>query len=145
MAGTRTRIFFALSTRFRNALHLFWGCQRANLVGPHQTRVMGFISHLDLNHENPWIAGFLERLSSFCRLILFDKRGTGLSDRVSAIPTLEERMSDMRSVMDALGSERAAIFGYSEGGPTSVLFSHVPGADIGDDPPRGNGSAGLGV
>jgi hypothetical protein len=51
--------------------------------------VMGFISHLDLDHENPWIVWFLERLSSFCRLILFDKRGTGLSDRVSAMPTLE--------------------------------------------------------
>jgi pimeloyl-ACP methyl ester carboxylesterase len=85
--------------------------------------VMGFISHLDLGHENPWIARFFERLSSFCRLILFDKRGTGLSDRVSAIPTLEERMSDVRAVMDAVGSERAAIFGYSEGGPMSVLFS----------------------
>jgi class 3 adenylate cyclase len=85
--------------------------------------VMGFISHLDLGHENPWIVRFLERLSSFCRLILFDKRGTGLSDRVSAIPTLEERMDDVRAVMDAVGSERAALFGYSEGGPMSILFS----------------------
>lgn len=85
--------------------------------------VMGFVSHLDLGHESPWIARFFERLSSFCRLILFDKRGTGLSDRASAIPTLEERMSDVRAVMDAVGSERAAIFGYSEGGPMSVLFS----------------------
>src|SRR3954447_16914494 len=79
--------------------------------------VMGFISHLDLGHENPWIVRFLERLSSFCRLIIFDKRGTGLSDRATAIPTLEERMDDVRAVMDAAGSERAAILGYSEGGP----------------------------
>jgi class 3 adenylate cyclase/pimeloyl-ACP methyl ester carboxylesterase len=85
--------------------------------------VIGFISHLDLHHENPWIERFLERLSSFCRLILFDKRGTGLSDRLSAIPTLEERMSDVRAVMDAVGSERAALFGYSEGGPMSILFA----------------------
>jgi class 3 adenylate cyclase/pimeloyl-ACP methyl ester carboxylesterase len=85
--------------------------------------LMGFISHLDLVHENPWILRFLERLSSFCRLILFDKRGTGLSDRVSAMPTLEERMNDVRAVMDAVGSERAALFGYSEGGPMSILLS----------------------
>jgi class 3 adenylate cyclase len=85
--------------------------------------VVGFLSHLDLGHENARIVRFLERLSSFCRLIVFDKRGTGLSDRVSAMPTLEERMDDVRAVMDAVGSERAAIFGYSEGGPMSVLFS----------------------
>ena len=85
--------------------------------------VVGFLSHLDLAHENPRIVRFLERLSSFCRLIVFDKRGTGLSDRVSAMPTLEERMDDVRAVMDAVGCERAAIFGYSEGGPMSILFS----------------------
>jgi len=85
--------------------------------------VVGFISHLDLAYENPPIVRFLERLSSFCRLIVFDKRRTGLSDRVSAMPTLEQRMDDVRAVMDALGSERAAIFGYSEGGPMSILFS----------------------
>jgi pimeloyl-ACP methyl ester carboxylesterase len=85
--------------------------------------VVGWISHLDLGHENPRIVRFLERLSSFCRLIVFDKRGTGLSDRVSTMPTLEQRMDDVRAVMDAVGSERAAIFGYSEGGPMSILFS----------------------
>src|SRR5262245_46707324 len=85
--------------------------------------LMGFISHLDLVHENPWILRFLERLSSFSRLIRFDKRGTGLSDRVSAMPTLEERMDDVRAVMDAVGSSRAALFGYSEGGPMSILFA----------------------
>ena len=69
------------------------------------------------------MARFLERLSSFSRLILFDKRGNGLSDPVTEVPTLEERIDDVRAVMDAAGSERAALFGISEGGPMSVLFA----------------------
>jgi pimeloyl-ACP methyl ester carboxylesterase len=85
--------------------------------------VPGFISHVDHVWDEPRWAGFLERLASFSRLICFDKRGTGLSDRVSAIPTLEERMDDVRAVMDAVASERAALFGISEGGPMSLLFA----------------------
>lgn len=85
--------------------------------------VPGFISHLEQAWEDPAYSRFLERLASFSRLILFDKRGTGLSDRISGVPTLEERMDDVRAVMDAAGSERAALFGISEGGPMSVLFS----------------------
>lgn len=87
--------------------------------------VPGFVSHVELAWEAPHLARFMERLSSFARLILFDKRGTGLSDRVpvSELPTLEERMDDVRAVMDAAGSERAAVFGVSEGGPMSVLFA----------------------
>jgi class 3 adenylate cyclase len=85
--------------------------------------VPGFISHLDLNLELPFSARFFARLASFCRLIRFDKRGTGLSDRLSAIPTLEERMDDVRAVMDAAGSMRAALFGLSEGGPMSIVFA----------------------
>jgi pimeloyl-ACP methyl ester carboxylesterase len=85
--------------------------------------IPGFISHLDVHLEEPRIARFFERLSSFCRLIRFDKRGTGLSDRVGAIPTLEERMDDVRAVMETVGSERAALLGYSEGGPMSILFA----------------------
>ena len=85
--------------------------------------VPGFISHVDHVWEEPRWAGFLERLASFARLICFDKRGTGVSDRISAIPTLEERMDDVREVMDAVGSERAALFGISEGGPMSLLFA----------------------
>ncbi len=87
--------------------------------------VPGFVSHVELAWEWPDLARFLERLTSFSRLILFDKRGTGLSDRVpvSEIPTLEERMDDVRAVMDAAGSERAAVFGVSEGGPMCVLFA----------------------
>jgi len=85
--------------------------------------VPGFISHLEQTWEDPAYSRFLQRLASFSRLILFDKRGTGLSDRVSGIPTLEQRMDDVRAVMDATGSERAALWGISEGGPMSILFS----------------------
>ncbi len=87
--------------------------------------VPGWISHLEVGWEEPSFARFLRRLASFSRLILFDKRGTGLSDRVSVmeLPTLEQRMDDVRAVMDAAGSERAALFGVSEGGPMSVLFA----------------------
>jgi class 3 adenylate cyclase len=84
--------------------------------------VPGFVSHLEHHWEEPAMARFTERLASFSRLIRFDKRGTGLSDRV-AIPTLEQRMDDVRLVMDAVGSERAALFGISEGGPMSLLFA----------------------
>jgi pimeloyl-ACP methyl ester carboxylesterase len=87
--------------------------------------VSGWVSHVELAWEEPSLARFLERLASFSRLILFDKRGTGLSDRVpdAALPTLEQRMDDLRAVMDAVGSERAALFGFSEGGNMSMLFA----------------------
>jgi pimeloyl-ACP methyl ester carboxylesterase len=87
--------------------------------------VPGFVSHVEYAWEDPDFARFLERLASFSRLILFDKRGTGLSDRVpvNKLPTLEDRMDDVRAVMDAAGSERAALFGISEGGPMSTLFT----------------------
>src|SRR4028118_1272497 len=85
--------------------------------------VPGFISNLDHYWDEPSLARFLTRLSSFSRLILFDKRGTGLSDRVGSLPTLEDRMDDVRAVMDAVGSERAALFGISEGGAMSMLFA----------------------
>jgi class 3 adenylate cyclase len=85
--------------------------------------VPGFISHLDLDWDEPRSAHFLNRLASFSRLIRFDKRGTGLSDRPGGLPDLETRMDDVRAVLDAVGSERAVLFGYSEGGPLSVLFT----------------------
>ena len=87
--------------------------------------VPGWISNVEESWEVPEYAHFLQRLSSFSRLILFDKRGTGLSDRVSneLLPTLEQRMDDVRAVLDATGSERAAVFGASEGGNLSVLFA----------------------
>jgi pimeloyl-ACP methyl ester carboxylesterase len=85
--------------------------------------VPGFVSHVELTWEVPGMAAFNRRLASFCRLIRFDKRGTGMSDRISGVPTLETRMDDVRAVMDAAGSERAALIGVSEGGPMSVLFA----------------------
>lgn len=85
--------------------------------------VPGFISNLDHAWDEPILATFLGRLASFSRLILFDKRGTGLSDRIGDLPTLEERMDDVRAVMDAVGSERAALFGISEGGAMAMLFA----------------------
>ncbi|HUE87115.1 MAG TPA: adenylate/guanylate cyclase domain-containing protein [Vicinamibacterales bacterium] len=87
--------------------------------------VMGWLSNLDEFWTEPSFARFLRRLASFSRLIMFDKRGTGLSDRVSdaALPTLEQRMDDVRAVMDAAGSQRAALLGVSEGGPMCALFA----------------------
>ncbi|HZN09251.1 MAG TPA: alpha/beta fold hydrolase [Pyrinomonadaceae bacterium] len=87
--------------------------------------VMGWVSHLEYFWREPNFARFLRRLASFSRLILFDKRGTGLSDRVpiNQLPTLEQRMDDVRAVMDAVGSERAALCGVSEGGPMCSLFA----------------------
>lgn len=87
--------------------------------------VPGWISNVELGWEDPAIARFYDRLASFSRLILFDKRGTGLSDRVSDEhpPMLEERTDDIRAVLDAVDSRRAAIFGVSEGGNMSVVFA----------------------
>src|SRR5215471_15843526 len=85
--------------------------------------VPGFVSNLDLWWEEPGSAHFFSRLAAFSRLILFDKRGTGLSDRTAGNANLEDRMDDVRAVMDAVQSERAALFGISEGGPMSLLFA----------------------
>jgi pimeloyl-ACP methyl ester carboxylesterase/class 3 adenylate cyclase len=80
------------------------------------------LSNLDVAWDGS-AAAFFERMASFCRLILFDKRGTGLSDRVSGIPDLQTRMDDVRAVMDEVGSRRAAVMGFSEGGPMSIVFA----------------------
>jgi len=87
--------------------------------------VMGWVSHMEYFWREPRFAKFLMRLASFSRLILFDKRGTGLSDRVPIheLPTLEQRMDDVRAVMEAVGSEKAALVGVSEGGPMCSLFA----------------------
>ena len=87
--------------------------------------VPGWVSHLESGWEEPLLARFRRRLASFSRLIMFDKRGTGMSDRVpeANLPTLEERMDDVRAVMDAAGSKRAALFGQSEGASMSILFA----------------------
>jgi len=84
---------------------------------------MGWVSNVEYSWEEPSLSNFLTRLSSFSRLIIFDKRGTGLSDRVSELPTLEQRMDDVRAVLDAAGSKTAALFGVSEGGPMCALFA----------------------
>ena len=85
--------------------------------------IMGWVSHLDYFWAEPSFARFLHRLATFSRLILIDKRGTGLSDRVTELPTLEQRMDDVRAVMDQVGSNYAALLGISEGGPMCALFA----------------------
>jgi pimeloyl-ACP methyl ester carboxylesterase len=85
--------------------------------------IPGWVSNIEIFWEEPAFARFLKRLASFARVILLDKRGTGLSDRVSDMPDLETRMDDVRAVLDAVGSERAALFGYSEGGVMCALFA----------------------
>lgn len=85
--------------------------------------IPGFVSNVELTWENTHMAAMFRRLASMGRVLLFDKRGTGLSDRVAGIATLEERMDDARAVMDAAGSERAALVGISEGGPMTLLFA----------------------
>src|SRR5438067_4658967 len=85
--------------------------------------VPGWVTHLEYGWEEPSLARFYRRLASFSRLILFDKRGTGLSDQTTDLPTLEQRMDDVRAVMEAVGSERAVVFGMSEGGNMALLFA----------------------
>ena len=85
--------------------------------------VQGSLTHLEANWELPQFRRYCEGLAEFTRLILFDKRGMGMSDRVPGTATLEERMDDIRAIMDAIGSERAAVMGESEGGPLSMLFA----------------------
>jgi pimeloyl-ACP methyl ester carboxylesterase len=93
--------------------------------------VPGWVSNLDYSWASPRLVHVIERLSSFSRLILFDKRGTGLSDRNVGFPTLDERMEDVHAVLDAVGSKRAVLFGTSEGGNMSMLFAATyPGRTV---------------
>src|SRR5262245_52546565 len=85
--------------------------------------IPGFTSHAELAWEMPFTAWRLRRIASFARLIWIDKRGTGLSDRTAEAPSLDDGMDDVQAVMDAVGSERAALWGLSEGGPMSMLFA----------------------
>ena len=85
--------------------------------------VPGFISHIELAWEEPYLARFLRRLAAFTRVIFFDKRGTGLSDPVARPPGLTERMDDIRAVMDAAGSQTAALFGVSDGGCLCIAYA----------------------
>jgi pimeloyl-ACP methyl ester carboxylesterase/class 3 adenylate cyclase len=118
-AGVQPRTEYAKSGDIHVAYQLL-GEGPVNLVF-----VPGFVSHVEHFWEDPSLARFLRRLASFSRLVFFDKRGTGLSDRVSeaAVPTLEERMDDVRAVMDAVGFERAAIFAPSDAGSMAILFA----------------------
>src|SRR5436305_5008364 len=91
--------------------------------GPDLVYVPGSLSHVELGWETPATSFVYRRLSQFSRMIIFDKRGTGLSDRSVELPTLEERMDDVRAVMDAAHCEKAALVGMSEGGPMALLFA----------------------
>src|SRR4051794_34261638 len=84
--------------------------------------VPGFVSNLELTWDWPPLAAFYRAFASFARVVLFDKRGTGLSDRVRLMPTTEERMDDLRAVMDASGCQQAAVVGVSEGAPLAIAF-----------------------
>jgi pimeloyl-ACP methyl ester carboxylesterase len=85
--------------------------------------VPGLCSHIEFAHECPGYTAFLRRFAKFARIVTFDKRGQGLSDRISGYPTYEERMDDVRAIMDEIGSRRAVLFGFSEGCPMSILFT----------------------
>jgi pimeloyl-ACP methyl ester carboxylesterase len=87
--------------------------------------VPGWFSHVDMLWGDPGWASFVGQFASFARVILYDKRGTGLSDPVDGVPTLESRVDDLRAVLDAAASERAALFGFSEGGPISVCVKRA--------------------
>jgi pimeloyl-ACP methyl ester carboxylesterase len=91
--------------------------------GPDVVLVLGWASNVEYLWNEPVGAPFLRRLGSFSRLIMLDRRGTGLSDRVSELPSIEKRMDDVRAVMDSVGSERAVLFGVSEGGPMCITFA----------------------
>ncbi|WP_026202595.1 adenylate/guanylate cyclase domain-containing protein [Bradyrhizobium sp. WSM2793] len=112
-----------VETRYVTSGEVFVAYQISGQDGPDLLMTPGFVSHLELSWENPQAARFLNDLGSFSRLIRFDKRGTGLSDRGVGVPHLDERIDDIRAVLDAAGSKRAYLFGVSEGGPMSILFA----------------------
>jgi len=112
-----------VETRYVTSGEVFVAYQTSGQNAPDLLAAPGFISHLEHSWENPNVARFQDSLGAFSRLIRFDKRGTGLSDRSVGIPHLEERIDDIRAVLDAAGSERAYLFGISEGGPMSILFA----------------------
>src|SRR5436305_876394 len=85
--------------------------------------VPGLMSHIEFAHELPGYTSFLRRLATFARVITFDKRGQGLSDRISGAPSLEVRMDDVRAVLDAVGSKQTSVMGFSEGCAMSLLFA----------------------
>lgn len=114
-----------VETRYVTSGEVFVAYQISGQDGPDLLMTPGFVSHLELSCENPNAARFLNDLGSFSRLIRFDKRGTGLSDRGVGVPHLDERIDDIRAVLDAAASKRAYLFGVSEGGPMSILFAAI--------------------
>jgi pimeloyl-ACP methyl ester carboxylesterase len=91
--------------------------------GPDLIMAPGFVSHTENYWDEPRLARWLNKLGGFCRVVMFDKRGTGLSDHVAQLPHMDERMDDLRAVIDAAGVERASILGISEGGSLAALFA----------------------
>jgi pimeloyl-ACP methyl ester carboxylesterase len=112
-----------VETRYANSGDIFVAYQVSGQAAPDLMIAPGFFSHLEHDWEHPLPARFQHALGSFSRLIRFDKRGTGLSDRSVGIPHLEERIDDIRAVLDAAGSRQAFLCGLSEGGPMSLLFA----------------------
>jgi pimeloyl-ACP methyl ester carboxylesterase len=110
-------------TKYAKSGDIYIAYQVSGSGPPDMVLAPGSVSHLDLDWERPTFAQFIQRLSAFCRFIRFDKRGTGLSDRPTRMATLEERIDDIRAVMDAAGSQRATIFGNSEGASMACLFA----------------------
>ncbi len=110
-------------TRYANSGEVFVAYQIFGRDSPDLLMAPGFVSHLEQLWEMPYAAKFYNDLGAFCRVIRFDKRGTGLSDRGVGIPHLDQRIDDIRAVLDAAKSERAFLFGMSEGGPMSILFA----------------------
>jgi pimeloyl-ACP methyl ester carboxylesterase len=110
-------------TKYAKSGDIYIAYQVTGSGPPDMVLAPGTVSHLDLDWEYPTKTQFIQRLSAFCRFIRFDKRGTGLSDRPIKMATLEERADDIRAVMDAAGSERATIFGASEGASMACLFA----------------------
>jgi pimeloyl-ACP methyl ester carboxylesterase/DNA-binding CsgD family transcriptional regulator len=98
--------------------------------GPCLVIVPGFMSHLELQWEDPAFRSFVRRLARFCTVVRFDKRGTGLSDPVTDLPTLEERQADLAAVLEEAGVERPVLLGFSEGGPIALRFATSAGTQL---------------
>lgn len=116
MTGSRPETHFARAGDVYVAYQVFG-------EGPDLVFAPGAAGSCEWHWEDRYARRFMERLASFSRVIMFDKRGTGRSDPMDGAPTLEERMDDIRAVMDAAASERATIFGFSEGGSMGILFA----------------------
>jgi class 3 adenylate cyclase len=121
--GRMTLVAVVPETRYTKSGDVQIAYQVVGEGPPDLVFVPGWITNVDAIWDNSLVRPLLERLSSFCRLVLFDKRGTGASERDVGAPTLEERMDDVGAVMDAAGLDTAALFGPSEGGPMSILFA----------------------